>query len=205
MAETEPDRPRKRRKEKETDLEALKPRKKKRTRDHNTVADDADPENPQVEVAAAPAEDPAPDSEKPRKKKRKNRTGFPDPSEDPTLSEQASKALCYAFSQFHKSKHTQWKFSKARQNWLIRNIWSDKIPDDHLPLTIQYLSNVQGGVRETLLKECRSQISASEKVSAEEAPPAEASALGSLSANAQRARALLGTLEKELDSSQSQG
>ncbi|KAJ7937297.1 hypothetical protein B0H13DRAFT_2425143 [Mycena leptocephala] len=94
-----------------------------------------------------------------KKKHKKNKTGYPDPEDDPSLSEQARKALAYAFLQIRKP--TKWKFSKARQNWLIRNIWSTTIPEPYLALTIQYLSNVKGGVRETLIKDCQTVLSAS--------------------------------------------
>lgn len=78
----------------------------------------------------------------PKKKKRKNDTGLPDPTEDAALSDQARKgavpvffvpsssslpsifnsALAYAHDQFNDPG--SWKFNKARQNWLIRNLWS---------------------------------------------------------------------------------
>ncbi|KAH9943126.1 uncharacterized protein BXZ73DRAFT_97180 [Epithele typhae] len=97
-----------------------------------------------------------------KKKKRKHRSSansYPDPAEDEVLTEQAQKALQYAFSQFNDP--TSWKFNKARQNWLIRNIWlAEAIPEQYLPLTIQYLQGVQGGVRETLLKACRDAMEA---------------------------------------------
>ncbi|KAG6903360.1 hypothetical protein C0995_013113 [Termitomyces sp. Mi166 len=86
-------------------------------------------------------------------KKRKNKTGFPDPNEDACLSEQSKKyfskqlGLAYAFLQFHRP--SKWKFNKARQNWILRNIWSSEmIPETHLPLAYGYLAKVQGGVRE---------------------------------------------------------
>ncbi|KAJ7047620.1 hypothetical protein C8F04DRAFT_1059513 [Mycena alexandri] len=143
-------------------------------------------------------------TEPPKKKPRKNKTGFPDPEDDSSLSEQASKALCYAFTQFRKP--SKWKFSKARQNWLIRNIWSDAIPDTYLPLTIQYLSNVKGGVRETLIKECESLLAvpppAPEKPSAETAPTTQLASTQAATEVAQiikhaRARALLDALETQ--------
>ncbi|KAG6911730.1 hypothetical protein DXG01_007980 [Tephrocybe rancida] len=91
------------------------------------------------------------------KKKRKNKTGFSDPSEDASLSEQSQKCLSYAFLQFHRP--SKWKFNKARQNWLIRNIWSkEMVPEDHLPLLFGYLAKVQGGVRENLLQSCRTAL-----------------------------------------------
>ncbi|KAJ7086632.1 hypothetical protein C8R44DRAFT_893429 [Mycena epipterygia] len=123
-----------------------KPKREKRRREE-TVDEDNNPndadESPQ---------------EPHKKKHKKNKTGFPDPQDDSALTEQASKALSYAFSQFRKP--SKWKFSKPRQNWLIRNVWSsDTIPESYLSLTIQYLKYVKGGVRETLIKECQTILS----------------------------------------------
>ncbi|OBZ76937.1 hypothetical protein A0H81_03619 [Grifola frondosa] len=103
-----------------------------------------------------------------KKKKRKHSsTDFADPNEDESLSDQARKgaharlisspkyvftlrdtvALYYAYTQFEEPSN--WKFNKARQNWLVRNVWSDQaIPEPHIPLVVRYLSNTQGGVRE---------------------------------------------------------
>ncbi|KAI0091860.1 hypothetical protein BDY19DRAFT_990629 [Irpex rosettiformis] len=91
-------------------------------------------------------------------KKKKNRKhsghGFKDPSTDESLSEQASRALSYAYTQAHNP--TNWKFNKARQNWLIRNVLSEEtIPDDYVPLANRYMSGVQGGARDALIKSCR--------------------------------------------------
>ncbi|KAJ8698011.1 hypothetical protein PTI98_004775 [Pleurotus ostreatus] len=84
-------------------------------------------------------------TEEPVKKKRKR--SKPDPSEDEALSEQARKALIYAHS--YVRYPDSWKFNKARQNWLIRNIWSDElIPETYFPMSIKYLSSVKGGIRE---------------------------------------------------------
>ena len=82
--------------------------------------------------------------EKPKTKKRKKSTEFTDPNDDESISDQSKKgeanhiytliqqsnllttnsytALAYVFSQSVKPK--TWKFNKARQNWLIRNLWS---------------------------------------------------------------------------------
>lgn len=79
------------------------------------------------------------------KKKRKHRSSLPNPSEDGSLSEHARKgmsfyavsrreytlmqadhlALQYAFTQFDDT--SSWKFNKARQNWLIRNVSNDEV------------------------------------------------------------------------------
>jgi hypothetical protein len=78
----------------------------------------------------------------PPKKKHKNRTNFADPREDTQLNTQSRKgthysvvarldefsllstALEYVFTQMNRP--SRWKFNKARQNWLIRNIWSSE-------------------------------------------------------------------------------
>lgn len=75
----------------------------------------------------------------PPKKKHKNRTYFADPREDTQLNTQSRKGVCYnvaidglslllstvleyVFTQMNRP--SKWKFNKARQNWLIKNIWS---------------------------------------------------------------------------------
>lgn len=41
-----------------------------------------------------------------------------------------------------------WKFNKARQGWLLRNLWSsEEIPNDHVATVVGYLKTVMGGVR----------------------------------------------------------
>jgi hypothetical protein len=81
--------------------------------------------------------------EGPLKKKHKNRTDFADPREDTQLNTQSRKgahcsvalarldrfsllstALEYVFTQMNRP--SRWKFNKARQNWLIRNVWSSE-------------------------------------------------------------------------------
>ncbi|KAI0688549.1 hypothetical protein BC835DRAFT_1372172 [Cytidiella melzeri] len=97
--------------------------------------------------------------EQKKKKKRRQRAahGLKDPSSDESLSEQATKALLYAYTQVDEP--SSWKFNKARQNWLIRNAFSDEaIPTDYVPLVNRYLSGVQGGAREALIQTCRNLI-----------------------------------------------
>lgn len=38
-----------------------------------------------------------------------------------------------------------WKFNKARQGWLIRQVWS--VPDEYVDVCVGYLKTVVGGVR----------------------------------------------------------
>ncbi|EKM59461.1 uncharacterized protein PHACADRAFT_249966 [Phanerochaete carnosa HHB-10118-sp] len=112
---------------------------------------------------------------KPKKKRKRSSSGFPDPGEDDSLSDQARKALSYAYLQAEEP--LSWKFNKARQNWLLRNVWSaEAIPDTYVSLTKKYLSSVQGGVRETLIKTChdvlaeKPQEEAKPQIAAELAP-----------------------------------
>ncbi|KII95839.1 hypothetical protein PLICRDRAFT_96552 [Plicaturopsis crispa FD-325 SS-3] len=115
-------------------------------------------------------------SGEPKKKSKRRKTDLPDPNDDESLSDQARKALVYAYAQF--SDPSSWKFNKARQNWLIRNIWSEQaIPETHVPLTIRYLTNVQGGVREKLTKACEAALDPPKPAQPSEpaAPPVETS------------------------------
>ncbi|KIY67331.1 hypothetical protein CYLTODRAFT_397227 [Cylindrobasidium torrendii FP15055 ss-10] len=108
-----------------------------------------------AEAADAPPE--AIPNPEPPAKKRRNKTGFQDPSGDSELTDQAQKALEYAFMQFRKPK--KWKFNKARQNWLVRNYWSsEQVPDAYTPLVIQYMLKMQGGAREGLVKSCETHL-----------------------------------------------
>ncbi|EGO01670.1 hypothetical protein SERLA73DRAFT_49264 [Serpula lacrymans var. lacrymans S7.3] len=100
------------------------------------------------------------DSQEPqKKKKRKNHDlPYPDPENDTVLTNQACKALSYAYAQFQDPPN--WKFNKARQNWLVRNAWSSEaIPENYVPLLVQYLAGVKGGVKENLVKTCQSILS----------------------------------------------
>ncbi|KAM6495602.1 DUF2373 domain containing protein [Amanita muscaria] len=64
-------------------------------------------------------------------------------------------ALAYAYSRYRHPE--KWKFNKARQNWITRNVWSaSTIPDQHLPLVTWYLKSVKGGVRDMLIEKCQS-------------------------------------------------
>ncbi|CAL1701665.1 unnamed protein product [Somion occarium] len=117
---------------------AQKPRKKKK--DKKVVREDEDPK-----------------SEKSKEKKRKHNESSDDPEDDESLTDQARKALSYVY--IYSTNRSAWKFNKARQNWLIRNVWSSElVPDKYVPLVNKYLQSVQGGVRENLIKSCREAI-----------------------------------------------
>ena len=74
-------------------------------------------------------------------------------------------ALIYIYSQFTSPE--TWKFNKARQNWIIRNVLTSKVrmrgssarylptnspllqvPEKHVPMVVEHLSKVQGRARE---------------------------------------------------------
>ena len=60
------------------------------------------------------------------RKRRKEAKPGPDPASVPGLSEAAQRAIVYA--QTYLRDRDAWKFSKPRQNWLMRHIlWSERI------------------------------------------------------------------------------
>lgn len=131
----------KKRKNRQTDPEEAPPKKKKKP----SASEDTVVEPPTTEGGS---------KKKKKKEKRAQEIDLSNPADDSSLSEQASKALTYAYLQF--SQPTAWKFNKARQNWLIRNFWSDQaIPESHVPLVLRYLTDVKGRVREALIKSCQ--------------------------------------------------
>ncbi|KAI0356561.1 hypothetical protein OH77DRAFT_1503517 [Trametes cingulata] len=126
--------------------EERSPKKKEKKKDKKKRKKPGDEEENSTEAAPA----------KPQKKRKRGSTksGFPDPTDDEELTEQAQKALHYAFTQYEEP--SEWKFNKARQNWIIRNLWSaEAIPETYIPLVSRYLQGVQGGAREALVKACR--------------------------------------------------
>ncbi|KAH7931307.1 hypothetical protein BV22DRAFT_1027538 [Leucogyrophana mollusca] len=139
----------------------------------------------------------------PKKTKKKRRDvdpAYPDPAKDTTLSEQSRKALCYASECFEDP--SGWKFNKARQNWLVRNTWSDEaIPDTYVPLLVRYLTDVKGGTRDKLIEVCKSALSPpalaptlSTSALPSSAPPPTASSPNPTGMRESRARTLLDAL-----------
>lgn len=146
--------------EQQVDASTGEPLKKKKKRKRDAM------EEAEKDTGDATAEAP------PKKKKHKNKTGLADPREDTALSNQASKGLEYAFLQFHRPY--KWKFNKARQNWIIRNVWSaENVPEMYLPLVTKYLTNVQGGSRTKLIETCQSILDRPQKSEAEKAEDTE--------------------------------
>lgn len=71
-----------------------------------------------------------------------------------TASQQAFDYLtCWA------ENHTEWKFQKTRQTWLLQHIFDvEKIPDDKFLVLLQYLEGLRGGARETTVQKALSLI-----------------------------------------------
>ncbi|WVO18123.1 hypothetical protein L204_105825 [Cryptococcus depauperatus] len=93
---------------------------------------------------------------------------------DPTLSDQAKKNIfyvhLYALSRqpLSSSKEPVWKFNKAKQNWLMRNIFNlVEIPEAYFDLVLGYLKTIQGHSRTALIEIAKKTIqpSSAESVS----------------------------------------
>ncbi|KAJ1311385.1 hypothetical protein OPQ81_009878 [Rhizoctonia solani] len=91
---------------------------------------------------------------------------YTNPLTDETLSDFAQRGLAYAYqysqhisltSESERAAKRAWKFNKARQNWILRNITDPNIiPDSYLTISLIYVSSMQGGARDELKKTCKS-------------------------------------------------
>ncbi|TKY87108.1 hypothetical protein EX895_003785 [Sporisorium graminicola] len=96
--------------------DAKRKRKRKRTTKKKTAEESA-------KVAAAPAATTTtPTTPAPRPVTLSPNQIGPDPNSDLRLSDQAKQAIQYA--QVYTKDKSQWKFNKAKQNWLLRNALS---------------------------------------------------------------------------------
>ncbi|KAJ9119529.1 hypothetical protein QFC22_003238 [Naganishia vaughanmartiniae] len=142
-----------------------------------------------------------PKKKKERKRNKNNRkqtgqdeaakadTGNGTPEEDASLTEQAQKGIQYAWLYTHrnlkslpeggaKDDGTYWKFNKARQGWLWKNVWNEEIiPSKYVELVIGYLSSMQGQARQKLMEEAQKIVDTPvlvvEEPAKEEAAPAD--------------------------------
>ncbi|GAB1518974.1 hypothetical protein RhiTH_002039 [Rhizoctonia solani] len=95
-------------------------------------------------------------SKKPKREKRPKK---------PKDKSKASARLAYAYqyaqhvslsSESERAAKQPWKFNKARQNWILRNVIEPAtIPDSYLPISLIYVQNIQGGARNELKKTCK--------------------------------------------------
>ncbi|EUC66763.1 DUF2373 family protein [Rhizoctonia solani AG-3 Rhs1AP] len=90
---------------------------------------------------------------------------YTNPLTDETLPDFAQRGLAYAYqyaqhislaSESERAEKHAWKFNKARQNWILRNITDPTIiPDSHLSISLVYVTSIQGGARDELKKTCK--------------------------------------------------
>ncbi|KDQ17201.1 hypothetical protein BOTBODRAFT_53355 [Botryobasidium botryosum FD-172 SS1] len=108
-------------------------------------------------------DDPVPGESRAKvKKHKKNKKGgseYPNPEKDESLSEQGRKALSYVIS-YDASREDPssgiWKFNKARQNWIMRNICdANAVPDSYFQYALKYVQSIQGGARKSLVNHCQ--------------------------------------------------
>jgi len=139
-----------------------KPRKHKPTKGNTSVAARSKPKSKkrkEMEGGEHQSTSILTEGHPPRKRKKFKQPTHPDPSEDPDLTEQSQKALTYIY--FQSTSPETWKFNKARQNWVIRNVWTSKVPDRYVSMVVEHLFKVQGQARETLIESCNALISGS--------------------------------------------
>ncbi|KAK8858729.1 hypothetical protein IAR55_002958 [Kwoniella newhampshirensis] len=81
---------------------------------------------------------------------------------DTRLSDQAKKNLYYAHlhassqSATPSTESAGWKFSKAKQNWLMRNIFNvTEVPETYVDLVLGYLKTTQGHSRAALIESAK--------------------------------------------------
>ncbi|KAF8707909.1 hypothetical protein RHS03_03922, partial [Rhizoctonia solani] len=108
---------------------------------------------------------------RPKKPKDKSKASahvpipYTNPLTDESLSDFAQRGLAYAYqyaqhvslsSESERAAKQPWKFNKARQNWILRNVIEPAtIPDSYLPISLIYVQNIQGGARNELKKTCK--------------------------------------------------
>ncbi|CAE6425448.1 unnamed protein product [Rhizoctonia solani] len=90
---------------------------------------------------------------------------YTNPLTDESLSDFAQRGLAYAYqyaqhvsltSESERAAKQPWKFNKARQNWILRNVVDPTgIPDSYLPISLLYIESIQGGARNDLKKTCK--------------------------------------------------
>lgn len=122
-----------------------KPKREKRPKIKSVKGAIDTPKQPEVDVQAAP-------------EGSEGTTIFTDSS----LSDQAKKNIFYAHlfalsqSPSPAPNTPSWKFSKAKQNWLMRNIFSNiEVPETYFEMVLGYLKTTQGHSRNTLIEQAK--------------------------------------------------
>jgi len=59
----------------------------------------------------------------------------------------------------HGAGSDGWKFNKARQGWLLRNVWSpSEVTDTYLDVVVKYLGTIVGGARTALIERAEKEL-----------------------------------------------
>ncbi|KIR68681.1 nucleolar protein [Cryptococcus bacillisporus CA1873] len=98
---------------------------------------------------------------------------------DSSLSDQAKKNIFYAHlfalsqSPSPAPNVPSWKFSKAKQNWLMRNIFNHiEVPGTYFEVVLGYLKTTQGHSRNTLVEQAKKILEPPEVPAVESVDPA---------------------------------
>lgn len=71
----------------------------------------------------------------------------------------ASRLAALEYLSLYSTAKQDWKFSKPRQNWVIKNLYDhDCLSDERFDQAIQYLCGIQGAVRDRILEEAKAVV-----------------------------------------------
>nr|DBA19429.1 TPA: hypothetical protein GDO54_015267 [Pyxicephalus adspersus] len=88
---------------------------------------------------------------KEKKRLEKEQGIIEEKNEDPSKPSAAKLALQYLKS--WSKKHSEWKFQKTRQTWLLMNMYDEeKVPDKYFRILLKYLDGLKGSARETTIQ-----------------------------------------------------
>ncbi|XP_043820123.1 uncharacterized protein C7orf50 homolog isoform X2 [Dromiciops gliroides] len=130
-----------------------KPLKKKKM---STKMDAASDEEKQDEQELTPEERRTLERKLKKERKKEQRkqlreAGIHVVKETPQKPSGAELALDYLIS--WANKREEWKFQKTRQTWLLHHMYdSDKVPDKHFSILLDYLEGLKGSAREVTVQ-----------------------------------------------------
>ncbi|KAM5152301.1 protein cholesin isoform 1-T3 [Mantella aurantiaca] len=88
---------------------------------------------------------------KEEKRLKKESEGLAEEKNEPSKPSAAELALQYLMS--WSKKHSEWKFQKTRQTWLLMNMYDqEKVPDKYFHIMLDYLGGLKGSARETTIQ-----------------------------------------------------
>ncbi|CCG81281.1 Putative uncharacterized protein [Taphrina deformans PYCC 5710] len=124
------------------------------------------PQKPNPSILKKPKDNPGEIAEKKaraNKQKKKAKTKTKRSKKDEADSKAAQTAALEYLSLYCAAR-SEWKFSKPKQNYLLKNTYSDEmIPDDRFTNLLTYLHGLQGGARERCLETAEGLIDRYEK------------------------------------------